>query len=155
MAEVLSYWPELRKRNHDNKFSYPWAQWTDLDSNGHGDIWLADQGIDWPSHHRADRFRMTLYDRAQYVTRQRKKKAPMVPKRVRLKSTGQETIRRVPDFTPLKVKVKMVSDTQIAFQFYEGDEPPPEPTAGKIAVPRRTPMRRRTAPVSRLQKVGS
>ena len=159
MAEVLTYWPELRKKR-PAMFNYPWTQWMDLDENGHGDIWLAEQGIDWPAHHGADRFRMTLYDRAQNITRQRKKNAPMVVKPVtmRNKRTGElvQRVKRVEDYQILRVKVKMVSDTQVAFQFYEGEEPPPEPEVTKVAIPtpRRKPIRRRTA-TSRLQKVGA
>jgi hypothetical protein len=141
MAEVLTHWPELRKKR-PAAFTYPWAQWIDLDENGHGDIWLAEQGIDFPETSSAVRFRAALYDRAQVLTRQRKKKAPLVVKRVRVKSTGEEKVRRVPDFTTLKVKVKMISDSQVAFQFYEGDEPPPEPPVQRVAIPRRKPVHR-------------
>lgn len=152
MAEVLDHWPELRKRRSAS-FNYPWDQWIDLDENGHGDIWLAEQGIDFPAHSSAVRFRQLLYDRSQVLTRKRKKEAPLVVKRFRVKSTGEEKVRRVPDFVSLHVKVKMVSDTRVAFQFYEGDEPPPEPEVKRVAIPRRKPIRQRTAPVSRIQKV--
>lgn len=151
MAEVLSYWPELRKKPPAS-FRYPWDQWMDLDENGHGDIWLAELGIDWPANSSGPRFRSILYNRATRETNQRKKNAPLVPKRVRIKSTGQETVRRIPDYKPMSVKVKMVSDTQVAFQFYDSDEPPPEPPIVKVAVPTRRPIRQRTVK-TRVQKV--
>lgn len=157
MAEVLDYWPGLRKRPPAT-FKYPWDQWMDLDENGHGDIWLAELGIDWPANSSGPRFRSILYNRAQRETNARKKNAPLVPKRVRVRSkaTGEirETVRMVPDFRSMSVKVKMVSETQVAFQFYDSDEPPPEPSANKVAIPtRRPPMRQRTAPRSTLRKV--
>lgn len=152
MAEVLNYWPELRKKRPAT-FTYPWDQWADLDENGHGDIWLAELGIDFPAHSSVVRFRQLLYDRGQSITRKRKKEAPLVLKRVRIKSTGQETVRKVPDFKTMRVKVKMVSETQVAFQFYDSPEPPPEPPIVRVAVPARKPIRQRTAPKSRLRKV--
>lgn len=158
MAEVLTHWPALRKAK-PAVFKYPWDQWTDLDENGHGDIWLADQGIDFPESSSVIRFRASLYDRAQRVTRQRKKNAPTVLKPVTMRVKGTDELvtrmKRVHQYTVLKVKVKMVSDTQVAFQFYEGDEPPAEPEVIRVAIPRRRPLRQRTSPVARLEKVGA
>ncbi len=155
MAEVLTHWPELRK-SRPAVFKYPWDQWTDLDENGHGDIWLAELGIDFPETSSVVRFRASLYDRAQRVTRQRKKNAKTVlkPVAMRNKRTGEiiQKVKPVAQYTVLKVKVKMVSDTQVAFQFYEGDEPPAEPPVQRVAIPRRRPIRRRAVSAP-LQKV--
>jgi hypothetical protein len=137
MAEVIDHWPNGRKRQ-PQRFFYPWDQWMDVDENGHGDIWLATAGIDFPAESNASRFRSILYDRANNVNRQRRDRAPVRVMRIR----GTDKVRRVLDYTPIKVKAKIVSDSQIAFQFYEGDEAPPEPEVTRVAVPkRRTPIR--------------
>lgn len=130
MAEVINNWPPQKpKRSYDKQFRYPWDQWTAVDADGIGDIWLAEQGIDWPIDATAMRFRSNLATRAKAVTAQRKKKAKTVLKAV------DGRMRRVLDFKALRVKVVIVSDSQVAFQFYEGDEVPDEPVAGKVAVP--------------------
>lgn len=132
MAEVINNWPPQKpKRAYDNQFRYPWGQWTAVDADGIGDIWLAEQGVDWPIDATAMRFRSNLATHAKAKTAQRKKKAPLVLKVVE----GYKRPRRVPDYKTLRVKVVIVSDSQVAFQFYEGDEPPAEPMAGKVAVP--------------------
>lgn len=149
MAEVIDHWPGLRERG-EKRFRYPWDQWIDLDEGGLGDIWLASLGIDFPEDSNVWHFRSTLYTRAQALTRQRKKRAPT--KLMRVKGTNK--VRRVPDYVSLRVKVKIVSDTQVAFQFYEGDEVPAEPEVTRVAVPvRRQPLRQRMPVTSPLQKV--
>lgn len=135
MAEVIDYWPESR-RPAEKQFAYPWDQWMALDENGHGDIWLASLGVDWASTSNVANFRATIYTRTQSVNRRRKRDAPL--KLMRVKGTNQ--VKRVPDFTQLRVKFTVVSDTQVAFQFYEGDEPPAVTQAPtRLAVPKRRP----------------
>lgn len=130
MAEVINNWPPQKpKRSYDKQFRYPWEQWTAVDADGIGDIWLAEQGIDWPIDATAMRFRSNLTTRAKNITSQRKKKAKTVLKPVNGK------VQRVLDYVALRVKVVIVSDSQVAFQFYEGDELPDEPQAGRVAVP--------------------
>lgn len=152
MAEVLDYWPETRQAG-EKRFRYPWDQWAALDENGHGDIWLAELGIDFPEDQHVLNFRNNLYTRAKSITRARKKKAPLVLKAVDGK------VQKVPDFTALHVSVKIVSDTQVAFQFFEGD-PPPIPKRNRVAVPTRMPNQRRKSmhrrvTTSTIQKVGA
>lgn len=143
MAEVIDHWPEVRK-TAPAAFEYPWDQWGTLDENGHGDIWLAERGIDFPAGTQAQRFQAVLYNRAHRVTAKRKKSAPLVLKRVtvRNKRTGEisEKVKKVPSFKPFKVKVRIVSDDKIAFQFYDSPEPPPAPETLRVAVPRRKPI---------------
>lgn len=148
MAEVITHWPGTRPTPAAT-FEYPWSQWGTLDSNGHGDIWLATKGIDFPATSSSLNFRGILYNRANRVTKIRKRDAPLVPKRVRIKSTGQEVVRRRPDYRPLRVKVQIVSEDLVAFQFYDSAEPPPEPEFLATAVPRKRrplhkPVTRRT-----------
>ncbi len=136
MAEVLDHWPQGRTMNAAT-FQYPWEIWATLDENGHGDIWLATAGIDFPAIHDASRFRATLYNRAQRVTKIREKNAPLVNKRVRIRQTGQVTVRPVRDFKVLRVTVKVVADNPVAFQFFDSPEPPPAPQAASPQVSRR------------------
>lgn len=139
MAEVIDYWPETRQRG-DKRFRYPWDRWMELDENGHGDIWLAELGIDFPEDSNVWHFRSALYTRSQAVTRSRKKKAPLVL--MRSKTTGK--VVRMPKFKPIRVSVRIVSETQVAFQFFDSAEPPPEPKTIKTAVPTLHPQRRRS-----------
>src|SRR3546814_15013187 len=81
MAEVLEFWPQ-QKPKAEARFSYPWAQWMALDEDGIGDIWLAEQGIDWPADANAMRFRPQLTTRAKSVSNSRKNRARYVLKRV-------------------------------------------------------------------------
>ncbi len=74
MAEVLEFWPQ-QKAKSEPRFSYPWDQWMALDEDGIGDIWLAEQGIDWPADANAMRFRSNLATRAKSVSNSRKRKA--------------------------------------------------------------------------------
>lgn len=147
MAEVIDYWPASR-RPAPQQFTYPWEQWTALDENGHGDIWLAQMGIDWADGSHVANFKNTVYTRVASMNKRRERDAPVRVMRVK----GTDKVRRVPDYQPLRVKFRVVSDTQVAFQFYIGDEPPPEPVRSKVAVPRRKPLHRRV-PSSVLQKV--
>lgn len=140
MAEVITSWPKP-KPTAPAQFVYPWEQWARLDENGVGDIWLAEQGVDFPEDMVPVRFRAVLYNRANRETNKREKNAPLIPKRVTLrnKRTGdtRETVRRVPDFLPLRVKVVIVSPELIAFQFFQGYEAPPVPEAIEVAIPQR------------------
>ena len=147
MAEVIEHWPSSRKPEVAT-FEYPWDQWMDLDGNGHGDIWLATIGIDFPVTSSPSRMRSLMKNRAARVTTMREKKAPETLKPVKVKNTRtgeiSTRVKRVKDFKPIRVKVMVVSDTQVAFQFYDSPEPPPEPQVVRQAVPkRRQPMRRR------------
>jgi hypothetical protein len=147
MAEVIDYWPSSRKPA-PQQFTYPWAQWTALDDEGHGDIWLAQMGIDWAEGSHVANFKNTVYTRLASINKKREKNAPVRVMRVK----GTDTVRRVSDYQPLRVKFRVVSDTQVAFQFYTGDEAPPEPTVRRVAVPRRKPIHQRVN-TSALQKV--
>lgn len=146
MAEIINAWPPP-KGVAAAQFVYPWRDWCNLDENGHGDIWLAEQGVDFPEDMVPANFRGVLYNRANRVTKIREKEAPLVPKRVTVRSkvTGQtrETIRRVPDFSPMKVKVVIVSPEQVAFQFYDSPEPPPPPALVTAFPRRRKPLHQR------------
>ena len=128
MAEVIDYWPQ-RRPTAETQMVYPWDHWMLMDKNGHGDIWLAELGIDFPSIHTPWRFRTTLQKRAMVVTNRRKKEA-----RQALMVKGK-TVTFQPDYVPVRVRVQIVSETQVAFQFYEGDTPPEVPQ-GKAVVPR-------------------
>lgn len=143
MAEVITHWPGTRP-TPPAQFEYPWEQWNTLDENGHGDIWLATKGVDFPSSSTVLNFRSILYNRASRATKMRERDAPLVPRRVtvRSKRTGEtrETIRRRPDFRPLKVKVQIVSEELVAFQFYDSAEMPPEPEVINTATTRRRPL---------------
>lgn len=143
MAEVIKSWP-LAKGVSSAQFVYPWAQWARLDENGHGDIWLAEQAVDFPADMVAANFRGVLYNRALRETNKRKKTAPMVLKPVKMRNTrtGEitEKVKRVQDFRPIRVKVVIVSAETIAFQFYDSEEPPPIPAATEVSVPRRRPI---------------
>lgn len=133
MAEVMDFWPNTRKPPAQ-QFHYPWDQWMALDENGHGDIWLATLGIDWAPGSNVANFKNTLYTRAVSVNKRRQKKAPMRVMRVK----GTDKVKRVPYFRALRVKTCIVSETQVAFQFYDSPEPPPPPpVTNKVAVPRR------------------
>lgn len=138
MAEVIPSWPKPKPMG-PAQFAYPWEHWANLDESGHGDIWLAQQGVDFPEDMVPVRFRAVLYNRATRETKKRERDAPMTLKRVTVRSrtTGEirEKVKRVPDFLPLRVKAVIVSPELIAFQFYEGYESPPEPT--EVAIPRR------------------
>lgn len=145
MAEVIPYWPDSRQPR-PARFQYPWEQWMALDENDRGDIWLAEMGVDFPADSSVWTFRSTLYDRAKKLTAQRRRDAPLVLMRVK----GTDQVRRVPRYTRLRVKVRIVSLTQVAFQFYEGEQAPPMPprkSETPIAVPTRTNRARTTAPV--------
>lgn len=145
MAEVALHWPQPRQMDPP-AFIYPWEQWASLDENGHGDIWLAQRGVDWPDNMPPVRFRSVLYNRATRETKKRERDAPLVVKRVTVRSrrTGEirEKVKRVPDFRPLRVKVVIASDEVIAFQFYDSPEPPPEPPMPAIVPKRRQPLHR-------------
>src|SRR3546814_17292884 len=104
-----------------------------LDEDGIGDIWLAEQGIDWPADANAMRFRSNLTTRAKSVSNSRKNRARYVLKRV--STPDGEKVRKVLDFQPLRVKVRLVSEHQVAFQFYNGTEPPADPEAISVHVP--------------------
>lgn len=140
MAEVITHWPEPRETPAAT-FEYPWDRWARLDENGHGDIWLATRGIDFPATSTVARFRGILVNRAQRVTKMRERDAPLRVMRVK----GTNKVRRVPDFSPLRVKTRTVSDEILAFQFYDSPEPPAEPEVVDVAVPdrrRRKPLHR-------------
>lgn len=126
MAEVLDYWPTQRRAQAERAMDYPWAQWAELDKNGVGDIWLAELGIDFPETTTVERFRYRLYKRAQVVTNTRRRKAiariTENPTAARLYNAGK--LDPLTLYKPLKVTVAIISDVQVAFQFYEGDEPP-------------------------------
>src|SRR3546814_21041366 len=92
MAEVLEFWPQ-QKPKAEARFSYPWAQWMALDEDGIGDIWLAEQGIDWPADANAMRFRSNLTTRAKSVSNSRKNRARYVLKRVST-TDGEKEIGR-------------------------------------------------------------
>lgn len=144
MAEVIESWPGSRPTPAAT-FEYPWDQWATLDENGHGDIWLAARGVDFPASSSSLNFRGILYNRASRVTKVRRRDAPVKVMRVR----GTNKVRRVPDFSPLKVKVQVVSNELVAFQFYDSPEPPPEPVTNQVVVPRKRrplhkPVTRRT-----------
>lgn len=137
MAEVIQSWPSARCPA-PAQFEYPWEQWATLDENGHGDIWLASRGVDFPARMTTSGFRSSLYSRAQRMSKAREKNAPV--RVMRVKSTNK--VRRVPDYRPLKIKIRVVSDELIAFQFYDSPEPPPEPMNPMDVVPtrRRVPI---------------
>ena len=141
MAEVIDYWPQ-RKPPQEIQMLYPWEHWTKTDENGAGDIWLAELGIDFPATHTTMRFRVTLQKRAIAMTHRRKKEAT---KRLMVKG-GKVTME--PDYKVLRVRTVLVSETQVAFQFYEGDEPP-EVKQGKAIVPktRRKNLHNKPAPL--------
>jgi len=150
MAEVIDHWPSSRKPAAQ-QFVYPWDQWATLDDQGVGDIWLATQGIDFPASMSPLRFRGALYNRCDRATNKRIKAAPMVLKRVTVRNTRtgvvSEKVKKVPDYRILRVKAKVVSDEQVAFQFYDCPESPPEPEVTRVVVPqRRKPLRQ---PVTR------
>lgn len=150
MAEVIESWPGTRP-TPPATFEYPWDQWTALDGNGHGDIWLASRGVDFPARATVLNFRSTLYNRAARVSKMRKRDAPLKVMRVR----GTNKVRRVPDFRPLRVKAQIVSDELLAFQFYDSEEPPPIPEPVTFAVPKKRRVRLHQ-PVTRrtYEKVG-
>lgn len=153
MAEVIEGWPGSRP-TPPATFEYPWEQWATLDENGHGDIWLAARGVDFPASSSSLKFRGILYNRAQRVTKMRERDAPITLRRVTVRNTRtgetREKVKRVPDFKPLRVRVQVVSEELVAFQFYDSPEPPPEPEAVSLTVPRKRrvklhqPVTRRT-----------
>ena len=138
MAEIIGSWP-APKGVSTAQFVYPWSEWSHLDQDGLGDIWLAQQGIDFPDDMVAANFRAVLYNRANRETRKRERDAPQVLRPVKMRNTRtgeiSTKVKRVPDFLPIRVKVVIVAAETIAFQFYEGDTPPPEPVVA--AIPRR------------------
>jgi len=144
MAEVIDYWPQ-RRPTAEAQMVYPWEHWTKTDENGHGDIWLAELGIDFPAIHTPWRFRTTLYKRAQVMTKQRKAKAT---KALMVKG-GKVSME--PVYTKLSVRVQIVSETQVAFQFYEGEEPPETPQ-GKAVIPTVRRKNLHTKPVPLVEK---
>ena len=144
MAEVIDYWPQ-RKPTQEAQMVYPWEHWTKLDQNGAGDIWLAELGIDFPATHTVMRFRVTLYKRAQVITKQRRAKATKA-----LMVSG-DSVSMQPVYKPMKVRVVIVSETQVAFQFYEGDEPP-EVRQGKAVVPYVRRKNLNTKPIPLVEK---
>lgn len=150
MAEVIDTWPGPRVPAAA-QFEYPWEQWALLDRNGHGDIWLASRGVDFPARMTTSNFRASLYSRAQRMTRTREKNAPLKVMRVR----GTNKVRRVPDFKVLRVKVQVVSDELVAFQFYDSEEPPPTPMSPTEVMPKKRRVRLHQ-PVTRrtYEKVG-
>jgi hypothetical protein len=107
MARVVEAWPEKRVLPEPS-YSYPWDNWTD------GSIWLADVGVDFPNHTSA--FKATLFNYAQRITKMRQRK---IDERL-----AGKTVRRPIKAEALKVKVRIVSDTQLAFQFYNEHNPP-------------------------------
>lgn len=148
MAEVINYWPGSRG-GRPATFEYPWEQWATLDDNGHGDVWLASRGVDFPAHTTTVNFRSALYNRAQRVSKMRERDAPVRVMRVK----GTNKVRRVPDYRPLRVKVQVVSEELVAFQFYDSPEPPmvpeePEaqvvPKTRRVRQPLHAPVVRRT-----------
>lgn len=151
MAEVIDHWPGSRTAAPAT-FEYPWEQWADLDENGHGDIWLCSRGVDFPGRMTTAAFRTHLYNRANRMTKNRAKNAPLKVMRVR----GTDKVRRVPDFKVLKVKIQVVSEELIAFQFYDSPEPPPaNPAPATIVVPRKRRVNLRQPVVRRTyEKVG-
>lgn len=144
MAEVIHTWPGPRQAA-PAQFEYPWEQWATLDENGHGDIWLASRGVDFPARMTTAGFRTSLYSRAQRMTKQREKHAPL--KLMRVKGTNK--VRRVPDYRPIRIKVQVISDELIAFQFYDSPEPPPIPTADEVVPKKRRVRQPLHAPVVR------
>jgi hypothetical protein len=128
VAEVIDYWPG-RKPTSEAQMAYPWEHWARLDSKGHGDIWLAELGIDFPATHTTMRFRVTLQKRAIAITHKRKKEAT----KALMVKDGKVSME--PVYKVVRVRVQIVSETQVAFQFYEGDTPP-EVKQGKAAIPR-------------------
>jgi hypothetical protein len=144
MAEVIDYWPD-RKPTQEAQMVYPWEHWTKLDEKGAGDIWLAELGIDFPATHTVMRFRVTLYKRAQVVTKQRRAKA----KKALVVKGGSVSME--PIYDQLKVRVVIVSETQVAFQFFEGDEPPVV-KQGRAVVPRIRRKNLNTKPVPLVEK---
>jgi len=147
MAEVLDYWPKSRKPAAQS-MKYPWLQWMDMDDAGVGDIWLATLGIDWPETSNVANFRNILYTRAAQVNKRRQRDAPRALKAVDGK------VRKVSTAVKFNVKIRVVSDTQIAFQFYNGDEQPPEPRTVETAIPvRRKPRGARTTALRPSEKV--
>jgi len=144
MAEVIDYWPQ-RRPQAEAQMVYPWEHWMKLDENGHGDIWLAELGIDFPSIHTPWRFRVTLQKRALAITHRRKKEAT---KALMVKG-GKVSME--PVYEPVRVRVQIVSETQVAFQFYEGEEPPEVPQ-GKAVVPRVRRKNLHTKPVPLTEK---
>lgn len=143
MAEVITYWPDP-KGQPAAQFIYPWAMWTRLDENGHGDIWLCEQGVDFPAEMAPVRFRSVLYNRANRETVKRKKDAPQRLVRVPSTDGGPDKVRKVLDFKPLRVKVVTVSLEQVAFQFFDSAELPPPPSPSAVAIPRRRQLHRVT-----------
>lgn len=119
MAEVIRYWPRAKKPRAVKEMSYPWEDWMD------GNIWLCQQGVDFPKGQHPINFRNTLYTRASLTSKARLEA-------LQAKTKRPQSIR----FLPTHVKVRIISDSQVAFQFYEGHEPPEEPQI-KAAVPRR------------------
>ncbi|QEQ93644.1 hypothetical protein SEA_ZUKO_66 [Streptomyces phage Zuko] len=132
MAEVIHTWPGARSPA-PAQFEYPWEQWATLDENGHGDIWLATRGVDFPARMTAAGFRASLYSRAQRMSKMRKKNAPVRVMRVK----GTDKVRRIPDYKPLRIKIQVVSDELVAFQFYDSPEPPPTPTTDEVVPTKR------------------
>jgi hypothetical protein len=150
MAEVLTHWP-VPQALPQAQFVYPWSQWGRLDENGHGDIWLCEQGIDFPEDMPPVRFRSIIYDRARRETRKRQKNAPQVIKRVH--TASGDRVKKVADFRTLRVKVIIVSTEQVAFQFYDSDEAPPIPEVIEVAIPRRRKPLHRIANRRQLERV--
>lgn len=149
VAEVLAHWPPARVRE-SAVFMYPWDQWMALDENGHGDIWLAAQGTDFPPEMTAQFFKDSLHGRVYRENAKRKKRAP--EKMVRNPETGRMEKRLV--YRTLRVKVRIVSRKAVAFQFYDSPTPPPEPPATKVAVPTRRPLHARVT-VSEIRRVSA
>lgn len=140
MAEVLAYWPQ-RKSFTTHEYYYPWEQWAALDENGHGDIWLAVQGVDYPADMPPYNFRSILWSRVKSERKKRLANQKFELRRVRLKSTGEETVRRVSNYRRFHLKIVIVSAESVAFQFYDSPEPPPMPTAQEnTALRKRKPM---------------
>ena len=147
MAEVIKYWPAPRPQTAA-QFFYPWDVWTALDDNGHGDIWLTEQGVDFPLEATAYMFRSLLYNRCNRITAKRKRDAPLKLMRVK----GTDKVKKVPVFKPMHVKIRVVSDTTVAFQFYDSEVPPTPPPPPTRSIPRRQPLHARVR-TSEIQRV--
>lgn len=124
MAEVIRYWPKVRSKP-PREMVYPWEDWMD------GNIWLCEQGVDFPKGQHPINFRNTLYTKASLVSKAR-----------RLELESRTVRKRSIRFLPTHVKVRIISDEQVAFQFYVGHEAPEEPEVIKAAVPRPHPTKK-------------
>lgn len=143
MAEVIDHWPPLYLPPNREYF-YPWDQWTALDENGHGDIWLATAGIDYPQMMSPQSFKSLLWTRSTRINRKRRAEAGTELRVVQAK-TGERTVQPVSTYRKMCLKTVIVSLESVAFQYYDSTEPPPDPNTSLVAIPtrkRRKPLHR-------------